>query len=69
LGTDHTIEKETRLRNLSSITSIFQNNRQEEGEISLICMKRMNSKIFERAADITFKYSTFYKAINGYLIS
>lgn len=46
LGTENTIEKETRKKNLSSITSIFQNNRQEEGEISLILMKRMNSKIF-----------------------
>lgn len=26
-------------------------------------MKRMNSKIFKVAADISFKYSTFYKAI------
>ena len=46
VGTDHTIEKEKRQKNLSSIASIFRNNRQDEGEISLILMKRMNSKIF-----------------------
>ena len=46
LGTWNTIKKEGRQKHPSSVTAVFQNNRQEEGEISLILMKRMNSEIF-----------------------